>query len=199
MAEFPPKASKTKTSASKGEAVNIRVNPKTRFGLELLSRKQHRTLTSVIEWAVELALTDPNNGLWHNKSRGTFVVEPDFILEKVWDPSESDRFIKLAVHYPYLLSYEEEVLWKNIKEESLLWKSNWSAFVIEDRIAEQGWEFAQDYFRFDVFRAFWTDLKAMFEEKEDKNLVRQQMAQYISSQEHEKAQKAQKPHNSMPF
>ncbi|MBY0404184.1 MAG: hypothetical protein K2X66_09815, partial [Cyanobacteria bacterium] len=56
----------SKGSQTKAEALTLRVNPKIKYGLELLARKQHRTLSSVMEWAIDKALKDKKDGLCIN-------------------------------------------------------------------------------------------------------------------------------------
>lgn len=89
---------------TKADILNIRVHPKIKYGLDLLSRKQHRTMTSVVEWAINRMLKDNIEGLSGK-------------LDELWDTSEPDRYIKLALYYPELMTYEEELLWKNITNQ----------------------------------------------------------------------------------
>lgn len=96
---------------AKVETLTIRVSPKIKYGLELLARKQHRTLSSVADWALSKALKEPGEGL------------EDGLLEEVWDPLEPDRLVKLALKCPELLTYEEQLLWKVIKDNSYFWLS----------------------------------------------------------------------------
>lgn len=81
----------------KTEIVTVRLNPELRFGLELLSRQQHRTLSGVVEWALDQILS---------RREG-------FNLDKVWDVDEADRLKKLAEYYPHLLNFDEQ---KKVKE-----------------------------------------------------------------------------------
>ncbi len=85
---------------SRSETVTVRLNPELRFLAEIAARKQHRTLSSFIEWAVQEA---------------TVEVPP-----ALWDVDETDRFINLAINEPALLTFEEQRLWKMIKEVWLI-------------------------------------------------------------------------------
>ena len=38
------------------------------------------------------------------------------VANALWDVDETDRFVKLALHYPDLLGHEEQRLWKLIRE-----------------------------------------------------------------------------------
>ncbi len=94
------------------ESITIRLTARTRFGLELLMRKQHRTLTSVVEWALQHAINMPKQGLIETNSDG---VETN-LLQKLWDIDEKTRIRKIAQYYPELLTFEEEV-WLNAEKE----------------------------------------------------------------------------------
>jgi hypothetical protein len=101
----------TKINAiQKTEVVTLRIDPKIRFGLELLSRKQYRNLSSVVEWAINEALNG-EDGIDN--------------LNFIWDVEEADRFINLALYYPELLSYEEQILWKLLSGNGYLWKGQY--------------------------------------------------------------------------
>jgi hypothetical protein len=95
----------------KTETLAVRLSPQTKFALELMARKQHRTLTLVVEWALQEVILNPNQGLGE-------------LYHKVWDPLEPDRFIKMALHCPELLTYEEQLLWKLICEEKYFCNGN---------------------------------------------------------------------------
>jgi len=96
---------------SRSETVTVRLDPKLRYLATLAARKQRRTLSSFIEWAVEEAL-----------KRVQIVEAPDpkTVIdegENLWDVDEPDRFVKLAQHFPELLTFEEQSLWKSIRED----------------------------------------------------------------------------------
>jgi hypothetical protein len=101
---------------SKTIGVSLRLMPRTHHGLDLLARKRHTTLTSVVEWAVIRAINDALEGLVEKS--GDQVVN---ILDQTWDPEEADRFVKLARGYPALLRFEEDRMWKAIREDPKLW------------------------------------------------------------------------------
>ena len=95
------KAVKKPSVANKSEVVTLRLDPKTRFGLELLSRKQYRTLSSVVEWSINKTLKGTNG-----------ILD----LDNIWDVYESDRLVKTALYQPNLLNYDEQLIWKVIEE-----------------------------------------------------------------------------------
>jgi hypothetical protein len=44
------------------------------------------------------------------------------VAATLWDVSEADRFARLALRYPDLLTHSEQILWKLIRENAYLWK-----------------------------------------------------------------------------
>jgi hypothetical protein len=92
---------------SRSEVVTVRLDPKLRYLAELAARKQRRTLSSFIEWAIEQSLADV-------KLTETSTVADE--APRLWDVDECDRFVKLALHDESLLNYREQLLWKRIRE-----------------------------------------------------------------------------------
>lgn len=95
---------------AKAESITVRLDPKIRYGLELLARKQRRNLSSVVEWALHKAMLDQENGIIEKSENG--------LLYQLWDIEESDRFILMALIRPDLLTFEEEHLFKLIRESA---------------------------------------------------------------------------------
>ncbi len=115
-----------KGTPNKAEALTMRVSPKLKYGLELLCRKQHRTLTSVMEWALSKALNDTNEGLF---------MDGHNLLERLWEPDEPARLIRLAYDWHQLMTYEEEIIWKTICENAWYWtgETNYGEFIWDAR------------------------------------------------------------------
>ena len=112
------KRSKLEKTASKKEArrseiVTIRLDPKLRYLAELAARRQRRTLSSFIEWGVSNSLS----AVAIDETGKTVADRGDFL----WDVDEADRFVRLALNYESLLTHDEQVLWKAIKETKSLW------------------------------------------------------------------------------
>lgn len=109
------KDGKTESGAvTKGEVITVRLSPKLKYALELLSRKQHRTQSAVVTWAIQ-EMINTDYGLLKVTTRGTkFSV--DNMLEVLWDVHPADRLVKLATHWPELMTYEQEKLIKVFKE-----------------------------------------------------------------------------------
>jgi hypothetical protein len=96
---------------TRSETVTVRLDPKLRYLAELAARKQRRTVSSFIEWAIEDSLS--RVALRETSGRETSVADAAAAL---WDVDEADRFLKLVVHYPDLLNHDEQVLWKLVQE-----------------------------------------------------------------------------------
>jgi hypothetical protein len=89
-----------KDAAEKPEQFSVRLPPKLKFGLELLARAQHRSLSQVVEWAVQMGMN-------------TYEVGRDFesltdLLTAAWEhPEEGRRLLEIYRSAPALLSFEE--------------------------------------------------------------------------------------------
>lgn len=83
--------------------VGVRLDPRLHYLAELAARKQRRSLSSFLEWAVKERLKE----MWK------LAEEAD----RLWHPNKAERFARLAARYPELLTYQEEVIWKRFSEE----------------------------------------------------------------------------------
>lgn len=140
------------------ETVTVRLDPKLRYLAELAARKQRRTVSSFIEWAIEESLDrvylDPNHA--------TNVSQE---AQNLWDVDEPDRFGKLALRYPDLLTHEEQVLWKVIRENSYVWKGRY------DSHGDWAWTVEEGKLNFDRLRAWWEKFKAVAIGEADKSIL----------------------------
>ncbi|MCA3106710.1 MAG: hypothetical protein IOD09_11700 [Rhodocyclaceae bacterium] len=132
---------------SRSETVTVRLDPKLRYLAELAARLHRRTVSSYVEWAIEASLDNA-------------VVKPDFEgrgasikddAEYLWDVDEADRFAKLALRYPHLLSHEEQVRWKLIRECGYLWRGRYGPPPLQ----EWQWRIEEDTLLFDRLREEW--------------------------------------------
>jgi len=130
---------------SRSEVVTVRLDPKLRFAAELAARKQRRTLSSFIEWAIEEAV---NNVQVTNASNNVGSV--NHAMKIVWDVEEADRLVKLALNFPELLTFDEERLWKIISEQPSFWYRDWDH--------GGGWQLTEDYVNFETLRDNWSIL-----------------------------------------
>ncbi|RUR68659.1 hypothetical protein EJP67_16475 [Variovorax guangxiensis] len=139
---------------SRTETVTVRLDPKLRYLAEIAARKQRRTLSSYVEWAVEKSLEDVKlyEGSGYNGDESTTVAEAATLL---WDVDEAERFVKLAIRYPELLTHEEQERWKMLHDAALLHPARgrnsrsgevvWNWATLEDRVLPD-------------LRRYWSDL-----------------------------------------
>lgn len=126
---------------SRSQIVTVRLDPKLKFAAELAARKQRRTISSFIEWAIELAIRQVDVA-----PSEEHVTTVDEAVMNVWDVEEPDRMVKLAAYYPQLLSYEEEKIWKIIREYQPFWDGS-------------GIKLGADVINIDLLRCNWETLQ----------------------------------------
>lgn len=133
---------------TRSETVTVRLDPKLRYLAELAALKQRRTLSSFIEWAIEDSLSRVylrEGG--YNNDPDTSVADASTSL---WDVDDADRFAKLALSYPDLLTHEEQKRWKLIRENGYLWKGSYSK-----NGGKWTWRVEEDSLCFDRLREHW--------------------------------------------
>ena len=104
-----------KQSPKRTEMVSVRLAPKVRFAADIAARSQRRTISSLIEVAVAdylptLVVMDPAA---EDDARPLHLMK---LVDSLWDPEESDRFVNLAEKHRWLLLLEEQHRWKAIRE-----------------------------------------------------------------------------------
>ncbi len=133
---------------SRSETVTVRLDPKLRYLAELAARLHRRTLSSYVEWAIEASLN--NNVLKPDfDGRGTSIKDDS---EYLWDVDDADRFARLALRYPHLLTHDEQVRWKLIRENGYLWKGSYAG-----RRKEWTWTVEERSLNYSRLREHWGD------------------------------------------
>ena len=135
---------------SRSETVTVRLDPKLRYLTELAARLHRRTSSSYIEWAIKASL---DTEALRPTGTPSMVVTDTTIgseAEYLWDVDDADRFAKLALRYPHLMTHEEQVLWKLIRENGYLWKGSFAG-----RGKEWMWTVDEDSFIFQRLREHW--------------------------------------------
>jgi hypothetical protein len=140
-----PTAGRGGGKLSRSETVTVRLDPKLRYLAELAARKQRRTLSSFIEWAIEdtlarLPIKEGDN--WQ-----TMLLSQSEVL---WDVDDADRFAKLAFNYPELLTHEEQILWKLVRENSYVWRGRYT-----DYSSKWSWTVKEESLNFNRLRELW--------------------------------------------
>jgi hypothetical protein len=104
----------------RSETVSVRLDPKLRYLAEIAARKQRRTVSSFIEWAIEDSLN--RVALWEGPNGASrSVIDAS---TQLWDVDECDRFVKLGFHFPDLMTHQEQKVWKLVRENGYFWKGN---------------------------------------------------------------------------
>jgi hypothetical protein len=149
---------------SRSETVTVRLDPKLRYLAELASRKQRRTVSSFIEWAIEDSLNRIiiYDGTGHNGDDDLSIADQSSAL---WDVDEPDRFVKLASRYQELLTHDEQILWKLIRENGWLWRGNYN------KSDEWAWTPHVNNIIFERLRDKWALFKAVADGTAEKDVL----------------------------
>lgn len=140
---------------SRSETVTVRLDPKLNYLCELAARAQRRTKSSFIEWAIDHALesvTIPGT------SPANTIAE---MIASLWDVEEADRLAMLAFQAPFLMTHDEQLIWKLIETNGLLWRGNYS-----DVNDEWCWNPSARSLRWDKLREHYDTFKAVAEGRE---------------------------------
>jgi hypothetical protein len=129
---------------ARSETVTVRLDPKLRYLAELAARKQRRTLSSFIEWAVEESLKQIELPVDGTGATRTLAGQAN----ELWDVDEPDRFAKLAFRFPHMLTHDEQVVWKLVCDNGFFW----------ERHTGDGWSIQQGSLFFGRLREHWTTL-----------------------------------------
>ncbi|WP_157783880.1 hypothetical protein [Sinorhizobium fredii] len=87
--------------AGKTEMLTIRLDPKTRFLLEYVARRNGQTITTVVERAILTAASS-------NPIPAPGEYDPDITWQDIWDVSEGVRKLRMARIPELFPTYEEE-------------------------------------------------------------------------------------------
>lgn len=149
---------------SRSEVVTVRLDQKLRFAAEIVARKQRRTLSSFIEWAIEQAVSKEIVQINDHDIQEATALE---VTAKIWDVDEADRFIKFAETCPTLLNFKEERLWKTIKETPYFFQH----VEKEDDSPNSKliWDTCSSNIRFERVREYWDKLQKIAEGEECKD------------------------------
>jgi hypothetical protein len=143
-----PKAAEIKR---KSEVVTVRLNPKVKYLAELAARRQLRTLSSFVEWAIEDSLL--RVPLTYNEIGDAALTIAD-MASSLWDVDEADRLAKLAFHYPDLLDHEQQRIWKLVRECGLFWRRKL------DRVSKEWtWEISESALLWGRLRKHWQTIR----------------------------------------
>ena len=138
---------KAKAGVPRSEVFALRLDPKLKYLAEIAARKQRRSLANFVEWAIEEALkVVPLAEADINGNRPTVAN----MATQLWALDEPERLRNLATHYPELLSYDEQLVWRVLNEHSTRHpgKEEISRFM------------GETFFDARLVRACWPEIKA---------------------------------------
>lgn len=118
---------------NKTSVITVRLSPKHRYALDVLARMQRQTVSTVIEGLIRkevgAALTSLDGGPVKDKDADRFArallagnTDAGSVLNMTWDPRECDRFVNIATYTPGLMTEDEELIWRLIRETPAFWK-----------------------------------------------------------------------------
>lgn len=103
-------------TAKKSEALSVRIDPRMKYGLDLLARHQRRAVTGVVEWCLsEVFRVESVPGA---KGRSYTI---DDAIRITWSENELERLLALWFEFPTLLSYEESRMVNTLLRTLSLW------------------------------------------------------------------------------
>lgn len=138
---------------SRSETVTVRLDPKLNYLCELAARAQRRTKSSFVEWAVAEALKTvelPEVTEYDGDFGGIRQITVHEKSSDLWEVDEPDRLVALAMMAPALLTHDEQIIWKLVKENGYVWRGKFSSSgewtwetqvstIIKDRLRDN-WE-----------------------------------------------------------
>lgn len=125
---------------NRSEVVTIRLDPRLRYLAELASRQQRRTMSSFIESAIERSL----GNVYIDERKTASLAKA---AAELWDVNGADRFVQLATRHPNLLTHEEEVLWKLLRNTAALRTMEDGRLVVNLPLLRQHWSEIVDLFQ----------------------------------------------------
>ena len=110
------KKRKSKLGGVKTEVFAMRLDPKLKYLAEIGARSQRRSLANFVEWAIEKALMEVFLAEPDTRGNGPTVFSASATL---WALDEADRLQNLVTHFPDLLTYDEQLIWRVICEHTV--------------------------------------------------------------------------------
>ena len=103
--------------------LSLKVTPKLRFGLEMLSRMRNSSVPELVTIAVNKLFDSEDIGLWEYEEldEGDVIPGRIYLLEELWDELPSNRFANVSLKYPNLSSVPEMKLWEHVRGEPKYW------------------------------------------------------------------------------
>lgn len=132
---------------SRSETVSVRLDPKLRYLAGLAAHKHRRTVSSFIEWAIEESLK-------------SIQLRPNARLSEyadaLWDVFEPERFVKLALLFPEMLSHEQQIMWRAMQGNGNFWLG-----AYDKKTGEWSWSIRDTSIHWPTVRKYWDALSAL--------------------------------------
>jgi hypothetical protein len=142
---------------SRSETVTVRMDPKLNYLCELAARAQRRTKSSFIEWAIADSLKHVQLPEVPYDQR-SFEGEDPTVQEKasqLWHVDEPDRVAALALIAPALLTHEEQLVWRLVRENGYVWRGQY------DKHDEWKWTVGEQSLIGERLREHWDTFKGI--------------------------------------
>jgi len=145
------------------QTVTVRLDPKLNYLCELAARAQRRTKSSFIEWAVAESLGSVRLSDVVDSSEFDSTIKE--MASRLWQVDEADRLVALALAAPALLTHEEQLIWRLVRENGYVWKGSY------DNNDEWWWFPAEDKVIRERLRENWETFKAVATGEESKGAL----------------------------
>ena len=138
---------------ARSEVATLRLDPKLQYSLDLATRQKRCTISSYLEEITDQSLKE----VFLRGRDGSFRSVAD-LEEHLWDRDPVNRFLKVAFEYPDLLNRDEQVIWKLIQEDPVLWpRSREGKLAAEPDV--------------NLIRVYWDRLNAVANREADRSIL----------------------------
>ncbi|MCU1750068.1 hypothetical protein [Pseudomonas sp. 6D_7.1_Bac1] len=154
---------KPSQGARKTETLTLRLDPKVKMMIELISRIRRQSITGVVEAAIEEIAFDLDAPFYFDGETEKWSLSS--AVSEVWSTDESERFINMCFHLPSLLTYEEQRIWETIKASPFFFATEESTVATLFTVEGKG--------RLDrvTIRRWWSDLLGHVDEFRDSRTI----------------------------
>jgi hypothetical protein len=108
---------------AKTVVLSLKVTPKVRFGLEMLSRMRNTSVPDLVTRAVTDLFDSESIGLWvdDDKRPDEDFAGRRYLLDELWAERPSDRFANIALRSADLCTIDERGLWLYVEGQPKYW------------------------------------------------------------------------------
>ena len=153
---------------NRSETVTVRFDPKLNYLCELAARAQRRTKSSFIEWAVADSLKSvilPEVSTYDDSIGDMREANLQENASPLWHVDEPDRVVALALLAPALLTHDEQLIWRLVRENGLLWRGRY------DSDGKWSWDLKEVSLIRDRLREHWDTFKSVAAGEKDSTSI----------------------------